>query len=324
MKSNPHFRHSLFSVSIFVFVVLSACSKHNVKEETGVLRVPGKMGVSDYPCVDIWDYGSGTFAWAVTYTCPQNAYQDSVNTADKNRQKRLDSIIKGNPIKYPEETFAIGGTSPCQNIPPGPTAYLPLYGTSAVTNDIDVLLAAFSGLSGSAKFTVYVLQNGILGGGVFFSLEQGAVVKTFGFYPATSMYTYQTHSCGVFGRQNGTTMAAEIRNNSDLPYSVSISKVMTAIQFQNLKTYLSGPGSNFYNYNVSSFNEVHFALGALNTIGISSLYEPRTGVNNFTDLICDTPYKLGQNIKTLTVIPTNSTVNINGGITPGVPDGDIE
>ena len=274
------------------------------------------MGTLDFPnCVNIWDYSSGTFPWAVTYPCPANADQEAVNANDIKRQKRIDSIIKANSYVYREQIFSPGYVSPCHDSDVIIYSYIPFYGTSAVNNNINVLLADFTG-SGPATATVYVWQNGILGGGIFISLEQGSVVKTFGFYPNTP-YSYPASGCGVNGRYSNITVPGEIRNNSKLMYSVSISKVMNAIQFQNLKMYLSNTGNpNFYNYNLSTFNEVHYALGALSTLGIST-YVPITGANNYSTPT--TPYQLGQNLKIMTA-PSGTTINLNGGETPGVSD----
>lgn len=312
----------LSSIGISALITLAACSKHN--EIDGSNNNQNDIANNslaqttdwEFPgCVDIWDYSGGNlFPWAVSYPCPANADQEATNAADKKRQKRIDSIIKANSYKYREQIFSPGAISPC-NEPLGNYVDIPRFGTSAVVNNINVLLADFTG-SGPATATVYVWQNGILGGGIFISLEQGSIVKTFGFYPNTP-YSYPTSGCGVNGRYNNITVPGEIRNNSELIYSVSISKVLNAIQFQNLKMYLSNTGNpNFYNYNLSTFNEVHYAVGALNTIGIST-YVGIIGANNYSNPT--TPYQLGQNIKIMTA-PLNTTINLNGGVTPGVSD----
>jgi hypothetical protein len=311
-------------IGISALITLTACSKHNEidglnNNQNGIAnRSLSQMGTLDFPnCVNIWDYSTGTFPWSVTYPCPANADQEAVNANDIKRQKRIDSIINANIFKYREQIFSPGAVSPCTE-PLDNYSYIPLYGVSAVNNNINVLLAAFTG-GGQPTVTVYVWQNGILGGGIFISLEQGSVVKTFGFYPNTA-YSYPTTGCGVNGRTHNTNLAVqgEIRNNSELIYSVSISKVINSFQFQNLQMYLSNTGNpNFYNYSLNSFNEVHYALGALNTIGITTTYQNIGGANNYQ--YPTTPYQLGQNLKTLTA-PPGTTINLNGGVTPGVSD----
>lgn len=311
----------LLCLFISTLVTLSACSKHNEIDGSNnsiTNSSSSQMGTLDFPnCVDIWNYAGGTFPWSVSYPCPANASQEATNANDIKRQKRIDSIINANIYKYREQIFSPGAVSPC-NVPLGNYVDIPLYGVSAVNNNINVLLAAFTG-GPQTTVTVYVWQNGILGGGVFMSLEQGSVVKTFGFYPNTP-YSYPTSGCGVNGRTHNTnlTVQGEIRNNSELIYSVSISKVINSFQFQNLQMYLSNTGNpNFYNYSLNTFNEVHYALGALNTIGITTTYQNIGGGNNYQ--YPSTPYQLGQNLKLLTP-PPGTTINLDGGITPGVSD----
>lgn len=314
----------LLCLFISTLVTLSACSKHNEingsnNNQNGI-ATNSLAQTNDWVfpgCVDIWNYSGNTFPWSVSYPCPADSAQEATNNNDIKRQKRIDSIINANIYKYREQIFSPGAISPCTQ-PLGNYVDIPLYGVSAVNNNINVLLAAFTG-GPQTTVTVYVWQNGILGGGVFISLEQGSVVKTFGFYPNTP-YSYPTSGCGVNGRTHNTnlTVQGEIRNNSELIYSVSISKVINSFQFQNLQMYLSNTGNpNFYNYSLNTFNEVHYALGALNTIGITTTYQNIGGANNYQ--YPSTPYQLGQNLKTLTA-PANTTINLNGGITPGVSD----
>jgi hypothetical protein len=312
----------------FVCVLLSACNKsHELSTTTPSstntknlsINSEGQSSISSYPCVDIWDYVPGGFNWAVTYPCPQNAIEDNVNKQDIKRQKRIDSIFRAtNMFLNKEAVFNREATSPCNNPIPSHLGDLVLYGTSAVVNDINVFLADYSSV-GQTTLTVYVLQNGILGGGVFISLQQGSLAKTFGFYPQSSYYTFWNPGCGFKARGTGGTVPGGIRNNNNLPYSVSISKVLNAAQFQNLAMYLSNvPNSSFYNYDIATFNEVHYALGALSTVGINSLSQISIGSNNYENV--DTPYLLGQKIKTLTNIPLNTTIDLLGGFTPGIPE----
>jgi hypothetical protein len=323
MKLNPSKQLLLCLLSIFALIAISACSKQNDprNDQNDIPNRPlaqmGTLGFGD--CVDIWNFTDGFYPWSVTYPCPDDSLQEAINANDIKRSKRIDSIIKANAVKFPGNIFRTGVESPC-NTPLANYTAIPLFGTSAVNNDINVLIASFPG--GSAKVTVYVLQDGILGGGVFISLEQGSVVKTFGFYPST-YYTYPTSGCGVNGRFHNTnlTVPGEIRNNAELIYSQSISKNINSFQFQNLSMYLCniGPagGSGFYNYSVNSFNETHYALGALNAIGITTTYQNVGGANNYPNPT--TPYQLGQNLKLLTP-PPGTTINLDGGITPGISD----
>jgi hypothetical protein len=313
MKFNPP--QVLYAVGVLALTVFFSCSKSDGPERQ--LIKPKDISLdkmANINCFDPWNYTLANYYYALLFPCEVSANHIASNLAAVDRQKRIDSIIKANSYKYPEHIFSTT-PSPCTT-PPGNYTWLPLFGTSAVFNTVDGAISEFYGTS-SAVFTIYVLQNGMHGGGVFLGLQNAANAKTFGFYP-NQTYIYPTSGCGVSARSSSLTVPGEIRNNADIVYSVSISKTLSSFQLQNLFNYLRNTGGSFYNYSLSYFNEVHYALGAANAIGLS-VYEPVGDAYGISSTP-RTPYELAQNIAVMTSTPSGVTINKLGGITPGVSD----
>lgn len=133
-------------------------------------------------------------------------------------------------------------------------------------------------------------------GHTFISITQNGITRTFGFYPISEKAIFDAGP-SIFG------------DNSQTPYSVSISTQLSPASLNSLLTYIYSKDNATYNLGV--YNCTDFGIEAA---GVAGLTLPRTygswGLGGGR-----TPGTLGQDMRTLS-LPAGTTRNLSGGTSP--------
>lgn len=296
MKKHPPNLGLLLILVIIGFI--PSCDKkvHTASEVNSLTSGTVPRDIT-YLCIDM----SSGVNWAAPYLCPSNQFEVQVDSQEIKKQRRIDSLIAvsnaaGNWL-YPQSPPYVLKKPPCSS---SNFAVVPVYGTPV--NSLEQEIGGFDGMA--ITFTIYVLQNGAYGGGVFLGLSQGSgLSRCIGFYPSSSYGFW--YGCGS-PYSNGALVPGVYNDNSGLYYSVSVSINLSIARTRALITYLSNSRSSVpYNYSIN-YNGTTYALNAAAAAGLSLT----VGVSSFTS-----EYELARYIRTMAA-PPNGSVNTTGGITP--------
>ncbi|QIL40397.1 hypothetical protein G7074_14670 [Pedobacter sp. HDW13] len=289
MKKSNYLLSFGITISVFAFIVIIAScqkSKDSFDEllDTKNISLNQKMSSTTFnACLETYDI----WQWSVSYACPQNSVELALNKKDIKRAKRIDSITKANPSKYPV-------TAPVLNDPKkeAPQSFSILQYGVPTTSIIDEVGSAPE--FGGSVITLYILEYGPYGGVISLGIKNGGYSRAVAFYPNTYSIVKDVSYPGVF------------TNTSGLAYTYSISKTATFLgPFLNYLSKRQTPTVS-HNYTINSFEGYHLFKEAIGLIGISLPTVTTIG---------DYPHSLAQAIRTWTP-PANVTVNLDGGFIP--------
>ena len=230
---------------------------------------------------------------AITYCNNNGNTPEILNEVNNILSLLTNGTINGQPVDF-------GDSTPITNM----ANYLNCFNT---TQGATLTISADQPDSGDHD--LYTTSGGV--GHSFITIKQGNNVKSFGFYPQSSIQSIIPNNLTTDPNDFFST-PGEFHNNENTVFDVSLSVPISAAQLTNLINGTIAVANSSPVYNLSSLNCTDVAI---------MIFEANTNVNipscESPNILWDgqTPGTLGEVLRNLPT-PTGGTKDINGGTSP--------